>query len=441
MARTRKSAKRPTKQSKSAETEKSEIEEAEIVSEEAPLVEDVAEPAPEPDAPAETVAEAEEVPAEDATPEPAAEDVSLEEPPTDVAAESTSAEGDEGVSEEAGMDSASEAPVDVVEDPVESAPPPVAPPPPAQSSNLVPMAVVGLLAGAIGAAIPLFLLPNDNGQETLSAEMSQLEGRIDELASTQAAITFPDISPLTEDIAALEAALSEAAAHIATLQARLTAVEERPVGDANVTEGDLIRLQETLEAQRAQSAALTEEIDRMARLQEEGLRNAETELLNEARAAANTAARQVLTASLANGAPFAEVVGQLSTPLPDAALAVAENGIPVAEDLQESYDALAREALAVARSEASGEGDMRSRLTTFFNAQVGARSVEPREGSDPDAVLSRAGAAVAAGDFATAVAELETLPNTALAVFESWLVDARLRASATAAITEYLAEE
>ena len=50
-------------------------------------------------------------------------------------------------------------------------------------------------------------------------------------------------------------------------------------------------------------------------------------------------------------------------------------------------------------------------LGAFLQNQLGGRSVVPREGDDPDAVLSRVGAAVEAGDLSTALTEIESLPE------------------------------
>jgi hypothetical protein len=62
-----------------------------------------------------------------------------------------------------------------------------------------------------------------------------------------------------------------------------------------------------------------------------------------------------------------------------------------------------------------------------------ARSVIPREGDDPDAVLSRAEAAVKGGDIDVALTELEALPEVAQEAMADWTAKARLRAEALGA--------
>jgi hypothetical protein len=72
----------------------------------------------------------------------------------------------------------------------------------------------------------------------------------------------------------------------------------------------------------------------------------------------------------------------------------------------------------------------------FLKRQLGARSVAPRDGSDPDAVLSRAEAAVRDGRVGAALTELETLPPEVQSAMEDWLAQARTRADAEQAVQD-----
>ena len=80
-----------------------------------------------------------------------------------------------------------------------------------------------------------------------------------------------------------------------------------------------------------------------------------------------------------------------------------------------------------------------NRVTAFLQSQVGGRSLEPREGDDPDAILSRAEADVQAGDISAALRELDNLPSAAQAVMAPWVEDANARLSATDAMAEFAA--
>ncbi len=60
----------------------------------------------------------------------------------------------------------------------------------------------------------------------------------------------------------------------------------------------------------------------------------------------------------------------------------------------------------------------------------------PREGDDPDAVLSRAEAAVRDGRVADALTEIETLPAPVQDAMADWLASARARAATEAAVQD-----
>jgi hypothetical protein len=87
--------------------------------------------------------------------------------------------------------------------------------------------------------------------------------------------------------------------------------------------------------------------------------------------------------------------------------------------------------LSAARSAGTGEGQQG--IGGFLTRSLGVRSVAPREGNDPDAVLSRAEAAVNAGDLSAALNELDTLPEEAQAVMADWRAAADARVSARTA--------
>lgn len=312
------------------------------------------------------------------------------------------------------------------------APMPAETPQPA-GSPIVPLVIGGVVAGAIGFGAAWMLMPADDGQalRDLDTRLQTQGAHLSTLADTVDAIEPADLTPLETALAAQETTLG-------TLATRITALEARPVGDSGVTAGELAQLQQSLAAQQAETQAMTAELDRLASQQDAGLRNAETEALQQARAAQQAAARQVLRAALGNGEPFAEVLATLDPPLPGSIASIATDGIPTAESLTKPFDALARQALSAARAEASGEGDTSTRLATFLRAQLGARSVEPRAGDDPDAVLSRAQFAANTGDFASALTEIAALPEVAQAAFADWVPLATARATATTAITDYL---
>ncbi len=101
--------------------------------------------------------------------------------------------------------------------------------------------------------------------------------------------------------------------------------------------------------------------------------------------------------------------------------------------LQDSFPDAARSGLSAARADIP-EGQ--ATITDFLKRQLNVRSVTPREGSDPDAVLSRMQAAVRGGDLGKALTEAEALPEAARSAMAEWLEAAAARKSAQDAAKE-----
>ena len=80
------------------------------------------------------------------------------------------------------------------------------------------------------------------------------------------------------------------------------------------------------------------------------------------------------------------------------------------------------------------------RVSSFLRTQTGLRSLTPRDGNDPDAVLSRAEAALTQGRLADALAELDALPDAALPALKDWTATATLRLSAESAVAALAAQ-
>ena len=115
--------------------------------------------------------------------------------------------------------------------------------------------------------------------------------------------------------------------------------------------------------------------------------------------------------------------------MPPALSGPAADGVPTLTELVDSYPEAARAALD-ASIRANVDGGAFDRFTAFLRVQTGARSLEPREGDDPDAILSRAEAAVRAGDLAQALTELAALPEDGQAAMAGWTQSARTRLDA-----------
>ncbi len=257
------------------------------------------------------------------------------------------------------------------------------------------------------------------------ADPSVLTQRLDALEVQVAAITLPDLAPLEGRIAALEArpvgSLSGAdAAALATLQSQVAALKAGGISQTEVDAANAAlqaKLDEALAAATAMQASAAETATRSA----------------------ERAALLQISAALDSGAPFGSAIKALQGAALPEVLTANAGGIPSLKSLQDGFPQAARLALDAALKTQMGSG-WTERVTSFLRTQVGARSLTPKEGSDPDAVLSRAEAALTAGDVGGALAELDTLPEVAKSAIAGWRVGADLRQQALAALTSLMQE-
>ncbi len=322
------------------------------------------------------------------------------------------------------------------------------PPPPAifGRASALPLVAGGVLAAAIGFGAAR-ILPGDwvantalqTQFDTQSAELSALKAsvtqlelapqtdnaltdRVAALESEIAANQTPDVAPLFIRLDALDQAVvalqSRAAtsvtdpAALAALQAQIDALKSGGIAESVVADARTAIDTKLAEAE-AKFAALKIEVEAMAAI------------------AAKSAALRQLLAALDSGAPFAATLLDMSLPAVLADNAAA--GLPTQQSLRNTFPDAARNALDAALKANMGES-WTERVTAFLRDQTGARSLTPRDGSHPDAVLSRAEAALAKGDLATALSEIATLPPESQAAMVDWLTDANLRQEAALAV-------
>ena len=163
-----------------------------------------------------------------------------------------------------------------------------------------------------------------------------------------------------------------------------------------------------------------------------------------ARRALIEAAVGQLNADLQSGAAMGDALKQLQdagVEIP-AALGDQAQGAPTLQALRAAFPDAARDALAQSLPEVSGTS-LWDRGMAFLRSQTGARSLTPRAGDDPDAVLSRAEAALASDDLATALKELSALPPPGRARMAEWsgLADRRLQAKTAIAALAAMAAQ
>lgn len=325
----------------------------------------------------------------------------------------------------------------------------------------------GVVAAALGYGAAIFGLAGSNDtsatDSALSEAMAAIEaqqGTITALEAEVAALAAiePPVIP-DVDLSGVEGAIAAVASDLAgvttgleALTSRVVVLEDRPIFTGEVAEDSaaMIAAVEALEARlseertaaseavaaaQATQAAATADLQAASQAAQTAIAEAE------ARAAATAAATQTQAAlsrvqiAMAAGGPFADALTDLPGEVPPALAAASETGVPTLENLQATFPAAARAALPIALRETAGDGAA-DRVGAFLLGQIGGRSVEPREGDGPDAVLSRAEAAVATGDLTTALTEIATLPEGAQAMLENWVAQVETRVAADAALAE-----
>ena len=307
-------------------------------------------------------------------------------------------------------------------------------------SVFFPMLLGGAIAAGLGFAASEYDVLGTRAQsaaelqsamEAQQARIAELEARVEEPATLPESL--PQVDALREDLTASREALSALQSQLAEIDSRLTTVEKQPAtgGDNQVA---VAAFEREMEALRASVAEQRSEIESL-------LDNAQT--AEEATAAAAEAARAQtamtqMNAAISAGRPFEAPLAELQQAgvedIPETLRESAAGGVVTLANLQARYPDAAREALATARAAVPEEGE--GGFGNFLKRQLGARSVAPREGTDADAVLSRAEAAVRDGRLTDALAEIDTLPAPAQDAMAEWLADARGRQAAETAANE-----
>mgnify|MGYP006276836317 FL=1 len=300
--------------------------------------------------------------------------------------------------------------------------------------------------------------------ETLETRLDDVAQRIDatseRIGSVEAELTR-SITAVRED---MSQSIDGIEAQLGDVTERLTAVEKRPLQESSVTaqqafeayEREVEELEAALAEQRQaaeEATAAMEERARQAQAEVEATAQEAAEAQRQAEAEAQRAAEQAqaraaavereattrealarLDAAIERGRPFETPLSRLSehADIPEPLSEAAAMGVTSLPDLRDRFPDLAREALDES-IRATVDADAMSRMEAFLRAQTGVRSLEPREGDDPDAVLSRAEAALDEGDLETAVSEIGALPDAGQEVLSEWVAEAETRAAVVAA--------
>ena len=306
---------------------------------------------------------------------------------------------------------------------------------------LILATVCGISTAAAGFGAAVLLAQRQPGLfglglvTDLTQKLAEQDKRLSDLSASVAQLANqPGSAATLEQLGASQTALADQAAtlsqQVKALTDRLAKLESQPhsaTGEAA--------------AQVAAQSAKDMENARAALAAAESQKTAADAT---ARRALIEAAVGQLAADLQSGAAMGGALKQLQdagVEIP-AALGDQAQGVPTLQALRAAFPDAARDALAQSLSEVSGTG-LWDRSMAFLRSQSGARSLTPRAGDDPDAVLSRAEAALATDDLVTALKELSALPSSGQARMAEWsgLADRRLQAkTAIAALAAMVAQ-
>ncbi len=368
-------------------------------------------------------------------------------------------------------------PTDAVSAPAPDLDPPRAAPEPPRQSGAMPLVIGGIVAALIGFGVSQVVpggwpLRADTGLDaTVKAQAAEITRLSDALQALPAPAPPPDLSPVEAQLATLTDRIAAAETSVAAIPAPVAAIDPGPrIGDlekriaklealppGTVIEGgtgpdpaamaalsqEIATLKSDIAAQAGSSAAAIAAVNAAADTARTALAEAQVQaatLTEQAKATAAAAdARAALGrigAAVETGAPFATALGALTDAgitVPDPLAAAAASGLPTLASLQTSFPDAARLALDESLRAGMGTGTM-DRFGAFLRTQTGARSLTPREGGDPDAILSRAEAALRAGDLSTTLAEIATLPEAGQAALATWTAQAQARVAGMAAL-------
>ncbi|MFC3568353.1 COG4223 family protein [Paracoccus simplex] len=269
-------------------------------------------------------------------------------------------------------------------------------------------------------------------------DAAALKAQTDKLAALERTVSELAARPATQTVvsgengAQLQQLVDDVNARLTAQQQRIDELSSRPAADPAAAERmqDFAAQAQALQGQIAAAAAEAEK--RIAAAQSQAAALQESAEAANRRAQAATAAA-ALQAAIETGGARDQALADLRAAGVEPPVVLAGE-VPTLEQLRGDFPAAARDGLAAALKATPGNGGALDSIGNFLRVQTGARSVEPREGDDPDAVLSRADAAVKAGDIKGALAEIGGLPQPGQDAMSDWTAKAGVWVEANAAL-------
>lgn len=278
------------------------------------------------------------------------------------------------------------------------------------------------LAGRIGEA--------ERRLDALADEVERQRGTLAEFP-TDPAQPAPevDLSPIEERIVAIETAISTLGNAVSP-EAALAAVDE-----------EITALRAAIEGAHSGQQALGQRLDAL-----EGTISTLNQRVEEAAEAPATAiiiAASALKAAIDRGQPFMNELETFAALAPDAPeiaelRGLAATGVPTRAQIAAESDAAANAMIAAAKP-IDPESGVIDWLWSSAMGLVQVRPIGMVEGEGVPEIVARLDAAVSAGDYERAIAEFDSLPDTAKAAGEAFMARLRARHAADTLIDQALA--
>jgi hypothetical protein len=312
-----------------------------------------------------------------------------------------------------------------------------------KKSGVIPLVLGGALCVGLGYAGANFLKPDGwpfPGASTaqLQQQVGALEAAIEGAQATSAQ-NAAFIEALRDEAQAanaklkdtieemdVNAAVAPISEDLTALEKRLTALEAAPVTEAIVSPEATAAYERQLAEMQT---LLTDEIER--------LQEAKTTAEATQQAAEKVTDMSRLQEAVNSGVPFGSLIDDLSIDVPEVVKVASAQGVTTLPQLAADFEDAADVAIV---ETAKSDTENQSWSTRFLRTQLGLRSLSPKEGSSPDAILSRAQQAVRDNDLSVALTEISTLPDVGQAVMATWVAKAQTRLDVTNALSAMLAQ-
>jgi len=251
-----------------------------------------------------------------------------------------------------------------------------------------------------------------------------------QIATVKDQVAASDSNEIESRLATVESKLEGLRAELSSLMSQLSDVSTAGGAVSAETNAQIATyaaamdgLKAEIAALAAQNGALSQKIDSVSVVASRQVAEAESKVSEvevNAELERNTATIQnslkAIDVALAAGLPFASALTDLQsagvTDIP-VALADASGGIATLPQLRTDFPEAAHAAIRASIMASAGDG-LFAGISAFMRAQVAGRSLTPQDGLGPDAVLSRAEAALNQDDLATALMEIDALPAVSM---------------------------